>query len=110
MSVLTSALNDYFPQDNSQKILTIEVCNSVDHPETFSKITSKEHFKSFLKDCLHNFVKPKKEKVGNKDLLLLSGLNQDMLEQLKDKALSIKYKKELEFFSRFNMFSIMLAE
>ena len=45
MGILTSALNDSFPQDNSQEILTIEVCNSVDHPEKFSTITSKEHFK-----------------------------------------------------------------
>jgi len=45
MSILTSALNDSFPKDNSQKIFTIEVCNSVDHPENFSTITSNEHFK-----------------------------------------------------------------
>ena len=45
MSILTSALNDSFPKDNSQKIFTIEVCNSDDHPENFSTITSNEHFK-----------------------------------------------------------------
>ncbi len=111
-SLLTTALDLVFgrvkTQSSEQDVHTLEIANSVDHPEKFMIITCKENFPTFFKECRHNLVTPTKKTVGNKECVFLTGPNKQMLVDLKEHALKFNYLKPLEFFSRFNMFTMML--
>ena len=111
---MTYALNHFFGRvkvnNVEPEIYTVEIANIVDDYEKFKTISQLENALTFVKTCRKENVEFIKTKVGNKQGLAVRGLDRLVLNKLRVHALKLKYVKNLEFVSRFNMFEMFLPD